>query len=115
MSVISKTSICAGGSCTDGGIPLFLVFSCFCVAAAVIDTLPQNQLLRDGEQLVSANGIFRLGFFSPGSSSNRYLGISYYQPQNLTVVWVANRRIPIEGVEEPVSMCWPFSSRRRLE
>ncbi|XP_010254131.1 PREDICTED: G-type lectin S-receptor-like serine/threonine-protein kinase CES101 isoform X2 [Nelumbo nucifera] len=97
MAVIRRTNICAGGSRTDGAIPLFLIFSCFCAAAAaaVTDTLAQNQLLRDWEQLISANGTFRLGFFSPGSSSNRYLGISYYQAQNLTVVWVANRRIPI--------------------
>uniref|UniRef100_A0A6N2M4Q4 non-specific serine/threonine protein kinase n=1 Tax=Salix viminalis TaxID=40686 RepID=A0A6N2M4Q4_SALVM len=34
---------------------------------------------------------------SPGSSSNRYLGIWYYKVPEKTVVWVANRNDPIIG------------------
>ncbi|KAH7546582.1 hypothetical protein FEM48_Zijuj01G0216200 [Ziziphus jujuba var. spinosa] len=35
------------------------------------------------------------GFFSPGSSSNRYVGIWYKDIPGKTVVWVANRQNPI--------------------
>ncbi|KAJ4718141.1 G-type lectin S-receptor-like serine/threonine-protein kinase [Melia azedarach] len=42
------------------------------------DKLLQGQLLKDGMELVSAFGNFRLGFFSPRDTTNRYLGI-YYQ------------------------------------
>nr|DAD44696.1 TPA_asm: hypothetical protein HUJ06_002926 [Nelumbo nucifera] len=84
-----------------------LVFSFICVlvsfsashgaaATATEDTITQGQELKDWQKLVSANGIFRLGFFSPGASKNRYLGISYNKYQgDVTVVWVANRDTPI--------------------
>ncbi|KAI8011740.1 G-type lectin S-receptor-like serine/threonine-protein kinase [Camellia lanceoleosa] len=36
-----------------------------------------------------------MGFFSPGSSRNQYLGIWYKNISVRTVVWVANREIPL--------------------
>ncbi|ESR65328.1 hypothetical protein CICLE_v10010375mg, partial [Citrus x clementina] len=45
--------------------------------------------------LVSKDGSFELGFFSPGSSKNRYIGIWYKSITVKTVVWVANRLNPI--------------------
>ncbi|KAF2318247.1 hypothetical protein GH714_003538 [Hevea brasiliensis] len=36
-----------------------------------------------------------IGFFSPGSSRFRYLGIWYHKVREQTVVWVANRNHPI--------------------
>ncbi|XP_071732897.1 G-type lectin S-receptor-like serine/threonine-protein kinase At4g27290 isoform X2 [Rutidosis leptorrhynchoides] len=36
-----------------------------------------------------------MGFFSPGNSKNRYLGIWYKKISTGTVVWVANRETPI--------------------
>ncbi|KAE8681053.1 Serine/threonine kinase [Hibiscus syriacus] len=50
--------------------------------------------IRDGDTLVSADRIFELGFFSPGSSTKRYLGI-WYMNSNATVPWVANRETPL--------------------
>ncbi|XP_037493635.1 G-type lectin S-receptor-like serine/threonine-protein kinase At4g27290 [Jatropha curcas] len=38
--------------------------------------------------------MFEFGFFSPGTSSNRYIGI-WYKIDPATVVWVANRLNPI--------------------
>ncbi|XVE50445.1 hypothetical protein DITRI_Ditri01bG0162900 [Diplodiscus trichospermus] len=58
---------------------------------AAIDT---THSLRDGETIVSAGEIFELGFFSPGATSKRYLGIWYYKSAQ-TVVWVANREVPL--------------------
>ncbi|KAF5777883.1 putative non-specific serine/threonine protein kinase [Helianthus annuus] len=39
--------------------------------------------------------MFELGFFSPGKSKNRYMGIWYKKISYGTVVWVANRETPI--------------------
>lgn len=58
----------------------------------------QDQVIRDGQTLVSPQQVFELGFFTPDNNSNlRYLGIWYYGQQNRTVAWVANRDNPISG------------------
>ncbi|KAI7753022.1 hypothetical protein M8C21_016777 [Ambrosia artemisiifolia] len=59
------------------------------------DTMTVDQVIRDGDTLVSAREVYELGFFSPGSSKNRYLGIWYKNILPQTVVWVANRETPI--------------------
>uniref|UniRef100_A0A2C9U8V8 Receptor-like serine/threonine-protein kinase n=1 Tax=Manihot esculenta TaxID=3983 RepID=A0A2C9U8V8_MANES len=63
------------------------------------DTITINQTLREGDLLVSKQNKFALGFFSPGNSSYRYLGIWFYKIslQTDTVVWVANRDKAING------------------
>ncbi|KAJ9182795.1 hypothetical protein P3X46_006748 [Hevea brasiliensis] len=58
------------------------------------DIITPIQPIRDGETLVSSSQFFELGFFSPGNSKNRYLGI-WYKDKPRTVVWVANRNNPI--------------------
>ncbi|GAU40203.1 hypothetical protein TSUD_397300 [Trifolium subterraneum] len=60
--------------------------------------LAVNQTIRDGggESLVSEGGIIELGFFSPGSSKGRYLGVWYRNVTPLTVIWVANRETPLQ-------------------
>ena len=72
----------------------FLFYFVFSHAA---DNITQSQSLSDSEGriLVSKDGVFVLGFFSPGDSTNRYLGIWYGNIPIKTVVWVANRRNPI--------------------
>ncbi|KAL4654759.1 hypothetical protein ACB092_01G402800 [Castanea dentata] len=47
--------------------------------------------------MISAGGIFKLGFFGPGNSENRYLGIWYSVSNNDGVVWVANRETPLKN------------------
>ncbi|KAK8612558.1 hypothetical protein V6N13_092670 [Hibiscus sabdariffa] len=61
------------------------------------DTITLDHFIQDnnGEVIVSGGNIFALGFFSPGSSTNRYIGIWYHQIPVKTVVWVANRDNPI--------------------
>ncbi|GKF23601.1 G-type lectin S-receptor-like serine/threonine-protein kinase [Tanacetum coccineum] len=54
-------------------------------------------LYSDGETIVSANEHFELGFFSPGSSNNRYLGIWYKDTSPRTIAWVANRINPVNN------------------
>ncbi|KAI9187541.1 hypothetical protein LWI28_029246 [Acer negundo] len=65
------------------------------IATATLDTITLGQSIRDGETLVSADQRFELGFFSPGTSRSRYLGIWYKKVAPKTIVWVANRDTPI--------------------
>ncbi|KAK9057989.1 hypothetical protein SSX86_022829 [Deinandra increscens subsp. villosa] len=57
--------------------------------------IDQDQVIRDGETLVSPQQIFELGFFRLGNSNSTYVGIWYYGIPNRTVAWVANRDNPI--------------------
>ncbi|KAL9160142.1 hypothetical protein ABFS82_08G180700 [Erythranthe guttata] len=68
------------------------------VSSAATDTLNTSQTIRDGGgTLISSGGIFELGFFSPGNSTNRYLGLWYKNLPVQTIVWVANRETPLAG------------------
>ncbi|KAB1215267.1 hypothetical protein CJ030_MR4G027352 [Morella rubra] len=70
----------------------------FFKASYGVDSITQTQSLIDGKTLVSKEGSFELGFFRPGSSTNRYLGIWYKNNiADKTVVWVANRGSPINN------------------
>nr|GLL44725.1 receptor-like serine/threonine-protein kinase SD1-8 isoform X2 [Ipomoea trifida] len=61
-----------------------------------VDTITPTQPLAQNQTLVSAGGVFQLGFFSPdGNSSGLYVGIWYKEIQDKTIVWVANRDKPI--------------------
>ncbi|XP_056173190.1 G-type lectin S-receptor-like serine/threonine-protein kinase At4g27290 [Syzygium oleosum] len=62
--------------------------------STAVDTLSSGQSMKDGETLVSSGQSFELGFFSPGNSTNWYLGI-WYKITPETVVWVANRDNPL--------------------
>ncbi|KAK7262704.1 hypothetical protein RJT34_30280 [Clitoria ternatea] len=62
-----------------------------------LDILAPGESIRDGETLVSNEGIFEVGFFSPGTSKNRYLGIWYKNVSPFTVVWVANRETSLQN------------------
>ncbi|GAY52998.1 hypothetical protein CUMW_146120, partial [Citrus unshiu] len=55
------------------------------------DIITSSHTLNDGRTLISKDGSFELGFFSPGSSKNRYVGIWYKNIPVKTVVWVTNR------------------------
>ncbi|GFS29475.1 cysteine-rich RLK (RECEPTOR-like protein kinase) 34 [Actinidia rufa] len=57
--------------------------------------LSQNKFINDSTTLESARKKFQLGFFRPGNSKHRYLGIWYSNIPIQTVVWVANRNNPL--------------------
>ncbi|GMI83718.1 hypothetical protein like AT4G27290 [Hibiscus trionum] len=67
----------------------------FSKAATAIDTISPSESLTDGRTLISNDETFVLGFFSPGTSKNQYLGIWFNNIPVQTVVWVANRINPI--------------------
>ncbi|KAH7675770.1 S-receptor-like serine/threonine-protein kinase protein, partial [Dioscorea alata] len=56
-----------------------------------------EQSLSGDQILVSKEGHFELGFFSPGDSKNYYIGIWYKKVSPQTIIWVANREIPISN------------------
>ncbi|KAI3675771.1 hypothetical protein L1987_85364 [Smallanthus sonchifolius] len=78
-----------------------LIFGFFVVLHSSItyiyaaDTISANQTVRYNETIVSPQETFELGFFSPGASTNHYVGIWYKKISIQTVVWVANRNTPL--------------------
>ncbi|XP_050379933.1 uncharacterized protein LOC126797337 [Argentina anserina] len=83
---------------------ILLLCCCDYLFCSSRDTLTHADPLIDGKsesELVSAGGIFELGFFTPsdGESNSggdgRYVGIWYHNVNPTTVVWVANRDAPI--------------------
>ncbi|KAL4642601.1 hypothetical protein ACB092_02G031500 [Castanea dentata] len=67
----------------------------FFVLSGAADSITKSESLSESITLVSKHESYALGFFSPGNSSNRYLGIWYNNIPVRTVVWVANRLNPI--------------------
>ncbi|XP_073137622.1 G-type lectin S-receptor-like serine/threonine-protein kinase At4g27290 [Henckelia pumila] len=74
---------------------LLLISLNFYASFGTADTINSIQSLRDGETIVSSGGMFELGFFSPGNSTKRYVGIWYHGISDQTIVWVANRESPL--------------------
>jgi len=64
-------------------------------ASTAISSIQVSQIMRDGETLVSNGGRYELGFFSPGNSQKRYLGLWYKNIPVKKILWVANRANPI--------------------
>ena len=72
------------------------VLCCFCLNLGVArDTITSSQSIKDPGNIVSNGNAFKLGFFSPVNSTNRYIGIWYGNISVCTVVWVANRETPL--------------------
>ncbi|KAH9651107.1 Receptor-like serine/threonine-protein kinase SD1-6 [Citrus sinensis] len=71
-----------------------LIFLLSIKVSLAAETVTPASFIRDGEKLVSTPQRFELGFFSPGKSKNRYVGL-WYQKIPDTVLWVANRDRPI--------------------
>ncbi|KAL0432909.1 UNVERIFIED_CONTAM: G-type lectin S-receptor-like serine/threonine-protein kinase [Sesamum latifolium] len=67
----------------------------FQAISGATDTIEAGKSIRDGETIVSSGGKFELGFFSPGNSRNRYVGMWFKNITVTTVVWVANRDLPL--------------------
>ncbi|KAI4367177.1 hypothetical protein MLD38_022943 [Melastoma candidum] len=81
-----------------GWITALLICFCGSVArmAMAADFISVNHTITDGQTIISTRGMFELGFFSPGASNKRYLGIWYKKIANGTVVWAANRETPLD-------------------
>ncbi|KAL5731120.1 non-specific serine/threonine protein kinase [Ranunculus cassubicifolius] len=74
---------------------LWIHFSNFNFCSA-IETISQAQLITDSEFITSSSQTFKLGFFNPVNTTNRYVGIWYSSPPGEPqVFWVANRENPL--------------------
>ncbi|KAI3468340.1 hypothetical protein Pfo_025003 [Paulownia fortunei] len=62
----------------------------------LINTIRPNEVLGENETLVSAGGVFELGFFQDAVSGNVFAGIWFKDIGNKKPVWVANRDVPLE-------------------
>ncbi|XP_062077881.1 G-type lectin S-receptor-like serine/threonine-protein kinase At4g27290 isoform X2 [Humulus lupulus] len=99
ICILSRAQLQAMANLTFFQIILLLLLL-FCEdSIAQLNRITQLQSLNDdGKTLVSKEERFELGFFSPGKSKNRYLGIWYKNiPISDTTVWVANRCNPINS------------------
>ena len=75
---------------------IVIIYSLLCLRiSTAVDTITVNQSIRDGETIISSGGSFELGFFPQENSKNRFLGICYRKVTPMTVVWIANRDIPL--------------------
>lgn len=84
-----------------GGFAI-LVFLCYIIFSTSIpsttptDTITPNQTTGVNDTVVSAGGNIELGFFTPSGKPNHwYLGIWYKKISTQTIIWVANREIPL--------------------
>ncbi|GLJ32935.1 hypothetical protein SUGI_0663380 [Cryptomeria japonica] len=58
------------------------------------DTVSLGVFITGNQTIISRNGTFELGFFSPNGTYNWYIGIWYANMTEKTIVWVANREKP---------------------
>jgi hypothetical protein len=64
------------------------------IGSASMYTITSSQFIKDSETISSNDDAFKLGFFSPVNTTNRYIGIWYLNQSN--IIWVANREKPIQ-------------------
>ncbi|KAH9608917.1 hypothetical protein KSS87_002772, partial [Heliosperma pusillum] len=76
-------------------VVLFLLCSSWFSLCIAIESITLTQFLKDSDYIVSSNGDFKLGFFSPPDTTNRYVGIWYSEVSKDAVFWVANRNNPL--------------------
>ncbi|KAM5552910.1 hypothetical protein ABKV19_025239, partial [Rosa sericea] len=77
-----------------GSVTLFFLFIFSLLPSqygAEVYNITSSHSLSDGETLVSPGLIYELGFFSPKSSANKYLGLWHKSIFPRKCVWVANR------------------------
>lgn len=80
-----------------------LLFVLYCLFSSIgaLDTITRTSFISDREygSVVSSDGSFKLGFFSPGKSQARYVGIWFNRISEQTFIWVANREAPFKSSE----------------
>ncbi|XP_074566406.1 receptor-like serine/threonine-protein kinase SD1-8 isoform X2 [Curcuma longa] len=92
------TASAAAAAAAAAALLLLLTATLFSISGGVDTLSPDRPLLDNGTAaLVSAGETFQLGFFSPNGSTSRYIGIWYNRIPVQTVVWIANRRSPINS------------------
>ncbi|PNX79597.1 G-type lectin S-receptor-like serine/threonine-kinase [Trifolium pratense] len=60
--------------------------------SVAIDTITSSQFIKDLDTLISKDGNFTFGFYSPKNSTN---DVRIWWKSQSTIVWVANRNQPL--------------------
>ncbi|KAL1537434.1 non-specific serine/threonine protein kinase [Salvia divinorum] len=81
---------------------LLIIQSAACLSREE-DTISAGVVIKDPQTIASQNQIYKLGFFTPPNTTNRYLGIFFAFSQE-TVVWVANRYTPLKDSSGAVTL-----------
>ncbi|XP_059436887.1 G-type lectin S-receptor-like serine/threonine-protein kinase At1g11330 [Corylus avellana] len=77
---------------------LLVLLSCFHLEfGSATDTITAAKFISDPEAIISNDGGFKLGFFSPPNSTFRYVGIWYANISVPSFIWVANRNNPLKS------------------
>ncbi|CAI0549671.1 unnamed protein product [Linum tenue] len=85
-------------SCLSLSFLILLSFSLNLHCSTGSETISLGRPLSGNQTLISPQGNFALGFFTPGGSSSsgrHYIGIWYNKLPDQTIVWVANRDRPV--------------------
>ncbi|XP_028801010.1 G-type lectin S-receptor-like serine/threonine-protein kinase SD1-13 isoform X2 [Neltuma alba] len=78
-----------------GLLPIFLMLLSFCGGLiTALDSITSSVFVKDSETVSSNNSAFKLGFFSPQNTTDRYVGI--WHVFNSKVTWVANKNQPLQ-------------------
>jgi len=64
------------------------------IGRASMYTITSSDFIKDSKTIRSNDDAFKLGFFSPVNTTNRYVGIWYLNQSN--IIWVANRENPLQ-------------------
>jgi hypothetical protein len=81
---------------------LFLYLLHASIAIDKIKSSSSSQFMKEHETLISKDGNFTFGFFSPINSTNRYVGI--WWKSELRNIWVANRNHPLNDSNGTVTI-----------
>ncbi|KAL2547982.1 G-type lectin S-receptor-like serine/threonine-protein kinase CES [Forsythia ovata] len=77
-------------------IIFFVIFYHSVSIVSSVDTLKQGDTLNSSADLVSANRVFTLGFYSPQNTNRSYLGIWFtHNTYGYGPIWLCNRDKPI--------------------
>lgn len=74
---------------------LFILFrytAKFCMGG---DVITASEYIQDPGSIISSGGLYKLGFFSPNGTTNRYVGVWHNKIPQFNVFWVANRDNPV--------------------
>ncbi|XP_047941217.1 G-type lectin S-receptor-like serine/threonine-protein kinase At1g11330 [Salvia hispanica] len=81
---------------------LIIIQSVACLSIET-DTISSGVVIKDPQTITSPKQIYKLGFFTPPNTTNRYLGIFFAFSQE-TVIWVANRNKPLKDSSGSVTL-----------
>ncbi|PRQ36662.1 putative non-specific serine/threonine protein kinase [Rosa chinensis] len=90
-----------------GSVTLFFLFIFILLLSqygAEVYNITPSHPLSEGETLVFPGLIFELGFFSPNSSANKYVGLCHKSIYPRKYVWVANRDSPLAATDTLASL-----------